>query len=400
MVNSALGASLISGTVTCKYDCGKIKNGTITLKIIDSGASVRESKFKIKSNGNFNVKTFSNYKKAKLTIKSANHVQSTIYLDIGTNISNENIRIPGCKAGARQKAADESRKAEERRKAADESRKAEERRKAADESRKAEEKRQNEELRQEIIKKKIEDEELKQQWKKREGRRLAEKDELLRQKIIKKDIEDDIKAGEMRISYEANSSAEIKYKKYLKILFMSSILIFLVVYDTLFSRDSKLIKLKNNYNRIQIRRSRKAEEGRKAQESLKAEARRKAADESRKAEEGKKAQESRKAEERKKAQESRKAEEKRKDDNYNDSQESNKSNKSSEKFETEEIRFGRILGLKGKPNLNEIKKRYRNNIKKYHPDKVAMLGDELIELAEEKTKELNEAYKYFMNIYN
>ena len=137
MVNFALGASLISGTVTCKYDCGKIKNGTITLKIIDSGASVRESKFKIKSNGNFNVKTFSNYKKAKLTIKSANHVQSTIYLDIGTNISNENIRIPGCKAGARQKAADESRKAEERRK-------------AADESRKAEEKRQNEELRQEI----------------------------------------------------------------------------------------------------------------------------------------------------------------------------------------------------------------------------------------------------------
>jgi DnaJ-domain-containing protein 1 len=338
---------------------------------------------KINNNGKYTIKNSSEYKNGKITIWSSNHttpdavasVEFFQWFDVRYNITNVNIRFENCVEQKLKEEEEQKRKEEEEQKRIEEE---EQKRKEEEEQKRIEEEEQ----------KRIEEKELKQKREKRERKRLAEKAELLTQKKIKKDIEDDIKAREMRILYEANRKKEIEYKYFLKILFMSSILIFLVVYDTLFSRDSKLIKLKNNYNRIQIRRSRKAEEGRKAQESLKAEARRKAADESRK------------AEERKKAQESRKAEEKRKDDNYNDSQESNKSNKSSEKFETEEIRFGRILGLKGKPNLNEIKKRYRNNIKKYHPDKVAMLGDELIELAEEKTKELNEAYKYFMNIYN
>lgn len=34
----------------------------------------------------------------------------------------------------------------------------------------------------------------------------------------------------------------------------------------------------------------------------------------------------------------------------------------------------------------------------YHPDKVASLGDELKELAEKKTKDINEAYAYLKNI--
>ena len=50
-------------------------------------------------------------------------------------------------------------------------------------------------------------------------------------------------------------------------------------------------------------------------------------------------------------------------------------------------------------NISDIEKRYRKIIKKYHPDKVAMMGDELQDLAEEKTKEIIEAYEYFKEKY-
>ncbi|MGE5353438.1 MAG: J domain-containing protein [Acidobacteriota bacterium] len=56
--------------------------------------------------------------------------------------------------------------------------------------------------------------------------------------------------------------------------------------------------------------------------------------------------------------------------------------------------FGAILGLRGKVTKSEIRKRYIDEMAKYHPDKVASLGDELIELAEKKTKEINAAYDW------
>lgn len=52
-----------------------------------------------------------------------------------------------------------------------------------------------------------------------------------------------------------------------------------------------------------------------------------------------------------------------------------------------------ILEVSPNATLEEIKKAYINKISKYHPDKVASLGKEFQLLAEEKTKELNEAYE-------
>lgn len=65
----------------------------------------------------------------------------------------------------------------------------------------------------------------------------------------------------------------------------------------------------------------------------------------------------------------------------------------------EEIRFARALGLNGKVSKDDIKKRYRDLAHKYHPDKVSHLGDEFKELAQQKFREINEAYEYFRRKY-
>jgi hypothetical protein len=52
-----------------------------------------------------------------------------------------------------------------------------------------------------------------------------------------------------------------------------------------------------------------------------------------------------------------------------------------------------VLNLTPDSPLSEIRKSYRRLIQKYHPDKVADLGTELVQLAEQKTKEINSAYE-------
>ncbi len=64
------------------------------------------------------------------------------------------------------------------------------------------------------------------------------------------------------------------------------------------------------------------------------------------------------------------------------------------------IYYGKVLGLKGKVTKKEIRKQYLKLIALYHPDKVADLGPELIELAEKKTKEINIAYEWLKKKYN
>ena len=52
----------------------------------------------------------------------------------------------------------------------------------------------------------------------------------------------------------------------------------------------------------------------------------------------------------------------------------------------------KILGIDSTATDDEIKKAYREMAKKYHPDKVAYLGDDVRKSAEQKLQEVNEAY--------
>ena len=46
-------------------------------------------------------------------------------------------------------------------------------------------------------------------------------------------------------------------------------------------------------------------------------------------------------------------------------------------------------------DFNSIKSVYRKKIAQYHPDKVSAMGPEITEVAEQKAKEINEAYEHF-----
>lgn len=55
----------------------------------------------------------------------------------------------------------------------------------------------------------------------------------------------------------------------------------------------------------------------------------------------------------------------------------------------------KILGLSEMFTYEECRSAYRERIAKYHPDKVAHLGEKLKETAEQESKAINLAYKYF-----
>ena len=60
-----------------------------------------------------------------------------------------------------------------------------------------------------------------------------------------------------------------------------------------------------------------------------------------------------------------------------------------------EERYARVLGLSPTATATEVKRAYRKLLSKYHPDKVVHLGPEFKGIAEEKTREILEAYEYF-----
>lgn len=53
----------------------------------------------------------------------------------------------------------------------------------------------------------------------------------------------------------------------------------------------------------------------------------------------------------------------------------------------------KILGIDANATDDEVKKAYREMAKKYHPDKVAYLGEDVRKSAEQKLQEVNEAYE-------
>tara|TARA_B100001250_G_scaffold161788_1_gene138968 strand:- start:718 stop:1083 length:366 start_codon:yes stop_codon:yes gene_type:complete len=80
-------------------------------------------------------------------------------------------------------------------------------------------------------------------------------------------------------------------------------------------------------------------------------------------------------------------------------EERNQDDKEIKERKNSEVYYGKLLGLKGSVSIEDIHKAYRNKIKEYHPDKIATMADELKELALKRTKEINEAYKYFKEKY-
>ena len=66
----------------------------------------------------------------------------------------------------------------------------------------------------------------------------------------------------------------------------------------------------------------------------------------------------------------------------------------------EEEDYAKILGLVGNYTPEDAKSAYRTLIAQYHPDKVALMGDEIREVAERKAKEINEAYEHFRRKYD
>ena len=52
-----------------------------------------------------------------------------------------------------------------------------------------------------------------------------------------------------------------------------------------------------------------------------------------------------------------------------------------------------MLGAARGESLEEIRRRYREKLLQYHPDRVQHLGREFQEMAEQKTKEITEAFR-------
>lgn len=85
----------------------------------------------------------------------------------------------------------------------------------------------------------------------------------------------------------------------------------------------------------------------------------------------------------------------------NSDQTNSKGNESnSDETKTKDVNYyHNVFGLKYPSNIQQIHDEYKKAIKKYHPDRLENFGEEFREMAEIKTKEINEAYQFLINIY-
>ena len=66
--------------------------------------------------------------------------------------------------------------------------------------------------------------------------------------------------------------------------------------------------------------------------------------------------------------------------------------------QSDQEKYASILGCSPNASKSEIKKAYREASKKYHPDKVASLGDEFKKVAEKRMQDINLAYSELKKI--
>jgi DnaJ-domain-containing protein 1 len=57
-----------------------------------------------------------------------------------------------------------------------------------------------------------------------------------------------------------------------------------------------------------------------------------------------------------------------------------------------------ILKIHSNSSVEEIKNAYKQRIKEYHPDRVENLGEELRQLAKQKSQQINEAYQFIKKV--
>ena len=57
-----------------------------------------------------------------------------------------------------------------------------------------------------------------------------------------------------------------------------------------------------------------------------------------------------------------------------------------------------ILGISGEITLEKVKAAYRKLVMQYHPERLSHLGDEMMEIGEEKMKLINEAHDYLQSV--
>ncbi len=65
---------------------------------------------------------------------------------------------------------------------------------------------------------------------------------------------------------------------------------------------------------------------------------------------------------------------------------------------TPPVSWYEVLNVPPNASIDAIRRAYRTIISQYHPDKVASLGTELRALAEQKSKEINNAYNLAMRL--
>ncbi len=56
-------------------------------------------------------------------------------------------------------------------------------------------------------------------------------------------------------------------------------------------------------------------------------------------------------------------------------------------------RYYKILGIDRNTSIDDVKRAYRTLSKKYHPDRVSHLGDEFVQVANDKFQTINNAYE-------